>query len=175
MKTLIVLLLGSISLGMLTAQVKQNQSPPQNPIDRLFDAVQETEDVFKFELSGFFLNLAKDNEDGKKKNGIKAIRVLGADHADLLPGSALSQLQKGLRANSFETLSEIRSGGDRVQIMMKENKNVISEFVALIKGDDGVLVISIEGAFNLDDIEQLDIDIDGFDTLKEVTDEVDQA
>lgn len=100
---------------------------------------------------------------------------MGADKEELIPVSAISRLQKGLSANSFETLSEIRSGGDRVQIMMKEKKNVISDFVALIKGDDSFFVIAIEGEFDLNDIKDMNIDVDGFDKVKDVVDEVPRA
>lgn len=144
-----------------------------NTINSFFDAVPESDDVFKLELSGFFLKLAtSETEDGDIAKGIKSVRIIGSDQHSLLPTSAVKKLSNGLRRESFEPLAEIRDGKDRVEFLIKENKDVITDFVAkIVDNEGGFLLIAIEGAFSFDDIQGLDLDFEGSEYLKKVPEE----
>ncbi len=163
MKTILCLVLAIASLNLNA----QNQI-----IQSFFDAVPESEDIFRLEISGSILKFALGDEaEGERKlvNKIKAIRLMGADQSTDLPSYALGKLTKGLRSSTFEPLAEFRDGGDKVEFMIRENGKYISDFVARIQdGDGGFFFFSIEGNFSYDDIQGLDLDIDGMDHLKKL-------
>jgi len=157
---------------MMLAIASLNLNAQNQIIQSFFDAVPESEDIFRFEFSGSILKLALGDEDEGEKNllqKIKAIRLMGADQTSDLPNVALGRLTKGLRSSSFEPLAEFRDGGSKVQFMIRENDQYISDFIARIQdGDGGFFLISIEGEFSYDDIQGLDLDIDGMDHLKKL-------
>jgi len=165
MKTILTAM--ALTIASLTLYA---QSPT---INNFFDAVPESEEVFRLELSGFFLNLAAsvaDDEESKVMKGIKAIKLLGADNVNDLPGGEVNRLTKGLRSEAFEPLAEIRDGGDKLHFMIKEDGDLITDFVAKIQGNEGgFLLISIEGAFKYEDIQNLDIEMEGLDKVKKAT------
>lgn len=168
MKTKLLVLLCSTFTLVLGAQSKS--------IETLYNSISTSDDVFKVELGGVFFDLVADTDETqeKKMEGIKTLRILGAEHSSI-PGSSIAQLLRGLRQERFETLTEIRSDGDRVQIMMKENKNVVTDFVAVFGGKDGFLMFSVEGEFSIDDLKDLDIDVEGSDKVKKMLEEIPRA
>ena len=169
MRAKLCLLLCSITLSLASAQ-----SPS---FDQLFDNTPESDDVIRFELSGIFFNLTASNDDGDdhRMQGIKSIKFLGADGHSLISRSAVNKMRRGLRAESFEPLTEIRSDGDYIQFMIKEKGNIITDFVTVIEGKEGVWMLAIEGTFDLDDVRNLDIDMDGMDKIKKATKDIPRA
>ncbi len=158
---------------MMLAIASLQSCAQSNTINSFFDAVPESDDIFKLELSGFFLKMATSNtEEGNITKGIKSVRIIGSDNLSLLPNTAVKRLSNGLRSESFEPLAEIRDGKDKIEFLIKENKEVITDFVAKIQDNDGgFLLIAIEGAFSFDDIDGLDLDFEGSDYLKKVPEE----
>jgi len=163
MKTILCLMLAIASLN-LNAQNKIVQS--------FFDNVPESEEIFRLEISGTILKLALGDEDEGEKNlfqKIKAIRLMGADQSSDVPHLALGKLTRDLKSSTFEPLAEFRDGGDKVEFMIRENDKYISDFIAKIQDNEGgFFFISIEGNFSYDDIQGLDLDIDGLDHLKKL-------
>ena len=76
-------------------------------IQSFFDAVPESEEIFRLEISGSLLSFALGDEADGEKNllqKIKAIRLMGADQTSDLPNLALGKLTKGLRHILCKTL-----------------------------------------------------------------------
>ena len=146
-------------------------------LDTYFDAFPDSDDILKVELSGFFLNLTAktDNGDSYRSKGIKSLRLVGTDKFNPIPKGVKNRLIPGLQREGFETLSEIRSDGDQIKFLIRESKGYITDLVAIIRGEDGSMVIALEGSFRMEDLDNLDLDIEGFDKIKKAKKEIPRA
>lgn len=171
MKAKLCLLLCSLALGLASAQ-----SPSFN---QLFDATEESEDLLRLEISGAFFNLfaSSDDDDDEPSalEGIKSVKLLGADSHDLISKASIVKMQRGLRSEAFEPLTEIRSDGDHIQFLIREKGKTITDFIAVVNGKDGVFMLSVSGEFSLDDVRNLNIDIEDNDKLKKAQEEIPRA
>ena len=166
-----------MAMAMTIATVTLHAQSPT--IDNFFNAVPESDNVLRLELTGFFLKLAaniSDDEDSQIVKGIKAIRLISADNQNDLPGNEVNRLVKGLRSEAFEPLMEIRDGGDNINLMVKDQGDYITDFVAKIQDDEGgFMLLSIEGAFKYEDLQKLDVDFNGIDKVKKATKDLPRA
>jgi hypothetical protein len=75
------------------------------------------------------------------------------------------EIKKDLNVDDFAEVLTVNDGGEVVRMWMKADKDVVSEFLLIVGGDDNVLIY-ITGDFNMKELEELaesiedDIDID---------------
>ena len=128
------------------------------------------EKATQIDIAGWLLNIASNfaEEEGQKEmlQKITKLRGLVIDGGDLVQATDFNNLVKDLRKDSFEDLMNIQDGNDKVNIMIREEKDVITNLILLVRGSDEFVMISLEGAFNLDDLKDLDIDFNGSEHLK---------
>ncbi|NNE29236.1 MAG: DUF4252 domain-containing protein, partial [Saprospiraceae bacterium] len=106
---------------------------------------------------------------------IKSLRLVGTEKFNPVPRGVQNRLIPGLVREGFETLTEIRSDGDLIKFLIREKKGNITDLVAIINGDDGSMVIALEGSFRMEDLDNLDLDIEGFDKIKKANRQPDRA
>ena len=76
-----------------------------------------------------------------------------------------TEIKKDLDVADFKEVLTVNDGGEVVRMWMKADKEVVSEFLLIVGGDDNVLIY-ITGDFNMRELEELaesiddDLDID---------------
>ena len=98
---------------------------------------------------------------------LKGLRILVKENAK--EGSKLYQEAASMLTKEYEELMTVRSDGELVKFMVKENtKGNIAELVMLVGGKDEFVAMSLLGDIDLNEISQIanDVNIDGMDKLK---------
>ena len=98
---------------------------------------------------------------------LKGLRVLVKENTK--EGSKLYQEAASQLTKEYEELMTVRSEGELVKFMVKENsKGNIAELVMLVGGRDEFVAMSLLGDIDLNEISQIanDMNIGGMDRLK---------
>ena len=64
------------------------------------------------------------------------------------------EIEKDLDVSDFAEVLTVNDGGEVVRIWMKADREVVSEFLLIVGGDDNVLIY-ITGDFNMKELEEL--------------------
>lgn len=159
-----------IALGMLVSTLSvqaQSQS-----IEKFFDKYMEYENVTDITLKGWVLKVASnftDSKSGKRVlRKISKVRVLTVDERDLVSGRDIRQLINKVRAQQFEDLMEISDKENKVNFLIRETNNRITDVLLLAKSEDSFVMLSLEGLFNFEDLQDLELDIQGGEHFKKL-------
>lgn len=117
-------------------------------------------------LSGSWLKmLTSGNDDAKESNGyLKKVHFLSVPRPS---GLSMRQFSNKIEREGYELLTSFRSNQDQGYILIKETRAGITDLVATFTGEEDKLVtISVSGLFTLDDLDNLDVDIDGWGNVK---------
>lgn len=157
-----------IILAIMAIQVQAQRAP----IRSFYQKYKGMENVENIQLSGWVLKLAAtfsdEEEAGKMVRHISKLRVLTMEEDNLVSKSEFKQLLKQVRQDKFEDLMHIREGGEDVQILIREDKDRITDVLLLVYGPDSFTLLSLEGALRLKDLKDLQIDVEGGDHFKRV-------
>lgn len=154
MKTLIFSLFCLLTISALSAQ--------SQTIHNLAAATSDMEDQTSLNLSGSWLQSLTKSDDGNFDTRLESLQILN------LPtnaGVSFPALSEDLYNEGFELLTEMRSGGSRTEILIKENAQGITDLVLIAKGDDNFTAISLSGLIVLDELDDMNIDVDGWDNF----------
>lgn len=153
--------------AMLTFCQAQNES-----IERFYSKYTKLENVTEINISGNLLNLvatySDENSEGKVLEKISKLRILAIDDQHIVETSDKKAMLSGLRKNHFEELMQIRDGKSRIDFMIREKGNKITNILMLVDDEDSFFLLSLEGNITWKDIEKLNIDIDGAEHLKKM-------
>jgi Domain of unknown function (DUF4252) len=69
------------------------------------------------------------------------------------------EIEKDLDVSEFAEVLTVNDGGEMVRMWMKADREVVSEFLLIVGGDDNVLIY-ITGDFNMKELEELAESID---------------
>lgn len=100
---------------------------------------------------------------------LKSLRILAKENAK--DGSRLYHEAAAFLTSSYEELMTVRSEGNDVKFLVKENsKGNIEELVMLVGGNDTFVAMSLVGDIDLNQISKFagDMNITGMDNLKNV-------
>lgn len=157
-----------IILAIMAIQVHAQRAP----IRSFYQKYKGMENVENIQLSGWVLKLAAtfsdEEEAGKMIRHISKLRVLTMEEDNLVSKSEFKQLLKQVRKDKFEDLMHIREDGEDVQILIREDKDRITDVLVLVYGPDSFTLLSLEGALRLKDLKDLQIDVEGGDHFKRV-------
>jgi hypothetical protein len=137
----------------------------QNSINQFVKKYKGQENITHVSLPGWVLRLSASVVSKKEMEGVdlKAIAKKIA-HLSILtfdnttPNSEdVTQLIKGLKAENYEDLIMIRHGKEKINIMIKESKDIVRQLVILVNGNkkDDFVLLSISGKFTMDDINKV--------------------
>lgn len=150
MKDLIIILLLGFP-GLLFAQ--------NDPIQFFMDQHAQKQGVDHIQLQGNLLRLASGGDGILMK--IEKVSFLRSENANHIPVSSVKGLVRGLSGNQFEDLIQWQDNGEVGRIMLKEKGQHISDVLLMIDQGEGFLMLHLEGQFNFEDLNDIDLDIDG--------------
>ena len=138
-------------------------------IENFYNKYIEDEKVTDINLNGWVLSLASliaDEETGEEVlNKITQLRIMIAEEKNIVSKSDLKKLMKEVRKNSFEDLITVRDGNDRINFMIREKGDKITNVLVIVNGDNEFILLSLEGALNLEDLKKLQFDVEGGDVF----------
>ena len=98
---------------------------------------------------------------------ISRIRVLAQEEAsESTRGINFMEELKGADFDDYKELVIVKDSDEEVMVLAKEEGGKLAELLVIVSGDENVLV-SIEGLFDMKDLESLS-DLDGLDVLDEI-------
>lgn len=158
--------LPSLALG-------QNKS-----IEKFYNKYKAQENVTDINLQGWVLELAASfSDDGSEKvlEKISKLRVLVIEEGNLIKSGEYNQLIKDVKKDAFEELMQFKDGNDKVDIMMREKGNKITNVLLVARGNDSFIMLSLEGLLDWKDLKSLEIDVEGAEHLKKLPDDMPRA
>ncbi|MGK0387283.1 MAG: hypothetical protein ACI94Y_000007 [Maribacter sp.] len=147
-------------------------------IENFYNKYKSQENVTDINLQGWVLELAasfSDDESEKVLEKISKLRVLVIEEGNLVNGSEYNQLVKEIKNDSFEELMQFKEGNEKVDILLKEKGDKITNLLLIARGNDGFIMLSLEGDLDWKDLKSLKIDVEGAEHLKKLPDDMPRA
>ncbi|HMQ49937.1 MAG TPA: DUF4252 domain-containing protein [Saprospiraceae bacterium] len=139
---------------------------------QFYDKYKQQENVTNVKMQGWVLKLASnfsDDEEGKKLlEKITQLRVLVMEEGNLVSPDEYKSLVKKVGKDKFELLMNLREGKEVIDIFIREDAESITDVLLLVSGDDQFVLLSLEGKFQLSDLNDLDFDVEGAEHLKKI-------
>jgi uncharacterized protein DUF4252 len=140
-------------------------------IENFYEKYKGNEEVTSINVSGELLNFvftSTDSETEQLTSKISKLRVLIVEEKSIVKQSDYKQFIKNVKKEKFEELIRFKEGGDAVDFHLREQGDVITDVLITVHGDDGFILLSIEGLFNFSDLNDFDLNIEGSEHLKKL-------
>ena len=163
MKNLIIVIIATFFVNISFAQ--------NRVIEQFYDKYTKLENVTEIDISGGLLNMVasfSDDADTKILEKVSKLRILAIDDQSVIDTQDKKALVKGLRSSKFEELMQIRDGKSKIDFMVRESNNKITNILMMVDDEDSFFMLSLEGNISWKDIEKLDINVDGAEHLKKM-------
>ena len=161
----IAALMGVASLSFAQAKAVRN----------FYDKYKNMENVTDLKLQGWVLKLASsyadEAEEARLLRKITKLRILTMENGNLVTSQEYQSLIKGVKQDAFEELFQIREGGQVVEFLIREKGDTITDVLMLVNGDNGFVLLSLEGALKFSDLNDLNIEVDGSEHFKKLPDD----
>ncbi len=171
MKNIIVLI---TMMAMPVLLFSQKES-----VEKFCKKYKDGENTMHITLSGLGINLAaafSDDENSKKViNKIERVRVLFTEDGNIINPQDYKSLMKEMKNDDFEELIKIRDGNSNINILFLEKGNTVTNIILTVDGDDGFILLELEGKLDWKDLQNLDIDVEGAEHFKKIPEEVIRA
>ena len=125
-------------------------------------------------IGGFVLKIAAKfvDDDGARDvvRHLSRVRVMTVPAATRIPGEAIRELREGVKSESFEDFFMAREGSDRIEVLIRESGEGITDLLLLLQDreEDQLTLVSVEGLFRFKDLENLTLDFEGSDILRDL-------
>ncbi len=154
MKNYIVALL---YIGCLFPLASQAQT---KAVNHFYKDYKKTEGAQKFTLPGWIIDLGagigkmsveseEEKEILKLVKKINKIKVLSIEAADEIKQKDLNKLYRGLEKESFEKLIQVKDGNQRMNLMIREKKGRLKNFVLVAKDEGEFILVSIKSKISM--------------------------
>lgn len=145
-------------------------------ISDFYDLYQEKENVTDVKLQGWLLELASEFTDEEEKNRIMKdltyLRVMIMSEGNLVEKEELKGFIRKVKKDNFAELMQIKSEGTLVDVYVREEGDVITDVLALINDPgEAFILLSVEGKLKFSDLNNLHINVEGMEHLKEIPEE----
>jgi hypothetical protein len=141
-------------LAFAAGQVSYAQS-----VDQFLKNISKTENIDKVKIGRFMMSLGKafgGVGDMPVARGIHSLEVYDLSGCDQRTKQDLiNQIDRLEDGGGYETLIMTRDKGDNVRIMVKKNKNVISDMVILCVDKSDPTIVRLSGKIAEKDIAEL--------------------
>lgn len=134
----------------------------QSQVSQLLSEIDKTYETSHISLSGNLITIQSDAESPRSINKF----ILDISEPSLVPTSTHKKINKTALNTGFEELISIRENKSNIHIMILEKEQLVEALLMRIQGEENNIYLYIEGEFSLDDIENLDIELEGMDELK---------
>ncbi len=142
-------------------------------IEKFYEKYMHLKEVDMIDLDGFLLNLAieySDDSDAKAvKNAIHKLRIMNMDSINYVQKADKLALLRSLRTNKFEELIQVRDDGAKVDILIREEGNKITNLILVVDDVDNFVLLSLEGWIDWKHLENLEIDVEGSEHLEKIS------
>lgn len=172
MKRFALLFIAFLGIAMAMPQQAQAQN---DAISKYFEKYMDDESFTVVYISSkMFKMFAKidPDMDEEVKDVIKDLRGLRILMKESDGKKYYKEAIKKIDFNEYEELMTVRTGDENVKFVIKETNNIIEELLLIVGGDDQFVLLSFVGKIDLAKIskltDEIDIDIDGLDNLKEL-------
>ncbi|MFK7773246.1 MAG: DUF4252 domain-containing protein [Saprospiraceae bacterium] len=146
-------------------------SSQHESIENFYNKYVDNEKISDISLNGWILSMASkmSEEDGTEiLQKITKLRIMLAEEKNIVSKSDVKKLMRDVRNNDFEDLMTVRDEGTRVNFMIREEGENITNVLVIIHGDGDFIMLSLEGNLNFEDLKQLDFDVEGGDIFKKL-------
>jgi uncharacterized protein YjiK len=155
MKNLILLLLLAAPLALLA----QNKN-----IESFYNKYMNQQNVTNINLEGWILNMASEyiDEDSGEAflKDVSKLRIMVMEDGNLVKPDEYNGLISSLRSDNFEELMTVRDGETKVNLYAQQKDGIISNAVMMVNEPDEFVLLSLEGAIKLEDLQNLNFSID---------------
>lgn len=138
----------------------------QTPVIKSFyDKYKNMDKVQDVQLQGWLLELASTFTDeesaGNLLKKITQLRVLIMDEGNLVSPQEYKSLLKEVKKSQFEELIQIKDGDQKIEFLIREKGETITDVLVVINGLDDFVMLSLEGKLKFSDLNDLNIEIEG--------------
>lgn len=134
-------------------------------IANFMEQFSDQSDGTSISLQGFSLNLVanftKKNTSSEVVSKINQLRMLAFSENTPVTNTDVRQLLRQMKKDQFEELIEFRHEGKNVRFMIRDKGDWITHIVMLSKSEDSFVLISLEGKVHMDELDDLNINLDG--------------
>jgi len=164
MKSRIILLILATAPLFLFGQTKS--------IKNFYKKYTNYENASDVTLQGWVLkmasNFADDETAERMLQKITKLRVLTMEEGNLVKQTDYQKLMNDIRKDAFEDLMEIRSGTQQINMLIREDGDTITDIVLFVNDVDNFVLLSLEGALEFSDLQNINIDVDGSEHFKKI-------
>jgi hypothetical protein len=130
-----------------------------NPLDGLMKQYTGQTGFYFMEMKTHMFGLANDDAGSNSTGQSISINVLSfreEENSAVKAGDIYNQFKSGIDVDSYKGLAELKSSGDKVEMMIrKKGQGEISDIIIIINEKDEAIILSATGTFNLNDISRL--------------------
>ncbi len=129
------------------------------------------EEVTSINLTGSLINFvftSADPETGELASKISKVRLLLVEEGGIIDSKDYKQFIKSVKKDNFEELIRLKDGGDAVDFHLREDGDTITDILITVRGEDGFVLLSLEGLFKFSDLNDFNLDIEGAEHLKKL-------
>jgi len=142
------------------------------PILQFYDQYQGLDNVSDIKLQGWVLRLASrfaDEEQGEKLlQKITQLRVMTMEDGNLVTPRDYQRLLRDVKRDAFEELIKVKDKGQHIDLLIREKEKTITDVLLMIHEADGFILLSLEGALQFSDLNDIDIEVEGIDQFKKL-------
>ncbi len=157
MKNLILLLLLAAPLALFA----QNKN-----IESFYNKYMNQQNVTNINMEGWVLNLASEyiDEDSGEAflKDVSKLRIMVMEEGNLVQPEEYNGLISSLRSDNFEELMTVRDGETKVNLYAQQKDGIISNAVMMVNEPDEFVLLSLEGAIKLEDLQNIQLNMDNF-------------
>ncbi|MDX1942999.1 MAG: DUF4252 domain-containing protein [Saprospiraceae bacterium] len=144
-------------------------------IANFYDKYKSMEHVTDLKLRGWVLKLASsfsdDAQEAQLLRKISQLRILTMENGNLVSPNEYKNLIKNIKQEAFEELFQVRDDGQTIEFLIREKGDTITDVLMLVSGDDGFIMLSLEGALKFSDLNDLNIEVEGSEHFKKLPDD----
>ncbi|MEM6965530.1 MAG: DUF4252 domain-containing protein [Bacteroidota bacterium] len=140
-------------------------------IEKFYNKYISDEKVTDISLDGWILSLAAkmtDEEGTEILEKVTKLRIMVAEDKNVVPKADIKQLMRDVRKNQFEDLLTVREEDTRVNFMIREEGDKITNVLVVVHGADEFVLLSLEGSLDFDELRELDFDVEGGNIFKKL-------
>ena len=142
-------------------------SSQQESIEKFYNKYVDNEKISDISLNGWILSMASKMSE---EEGTEILQKI-TEEKDIVSKADVKKLMRDVRKNDFEDLMTVRDEGTRVNFMIREEGENITNVLVIIHGDGEFILLSLEGNLNMEDLKQLEFDVEGGDIFKKLSDD----
>ena len=147
----------------------------QQGIQNFYKKYMTNEKMTNINLSGWVLEMAaKYADEGEEKEMLEKItklRVMIMEDANLVTKTDYSDLIRDIKKDDFESLMNIKEGGDKIDLYIRDDGETITNVLVLVNGDEEFVLLSLEGNLKFSDLNDINFDVKSGEVFKKIPEE----